>query len=46
MKMKNLLPFDENDICARVSRLQHILGIEKKLECKLLSNKTILIKPY
>tara|TARA_B100001063_G_scaffold240589_1_gene265826 strand:- start:229 stop:990 length:762 start_codon:yes stop_codon:yes gene_type:complete len=39
-------PFDENDISERVSRFQHTLKIEKKLECKLLSNKTILIKPY
>ena len=39
-------PFDNNDIHARVSRFQHVLGVEKKLECKLLSNKTILIKSY
>ena len=43
---EKLLPLDESDVCARVSRFQHILGIEKKLECKLLSNKTILIRPY
>jgi len=39
-------PLDENDIRERVSRFQSVLGIEKKLECKLLSNKTILIKLY
>ena len=38
-------PLDENDIYERVSRLQNILGIEKKLECKILSDRTILIKP-
>jgi len=37
---------NESDIRERVNRFQHILGIEKKLECKLLSNKTILIKLY
>ena len=37
-------PLDKKDIIARVSRLQRILGIEKKLECKLLSERTILVK--
>lgn len=39
-------PLDENDICARVDRLQHLFRIKKKIECKLLSKRTILIKPY
>ena len=38
-------PLDENDIYERVSRLQNILGIKKNLECKILSDRTILIKP-
>ena len=36
--------FNENDIRGRVSRLQSLLGIEKKLECKFLSERTLLIK--
>ena len=39
-------PLEKNDICDRVNKLRNILGIEKKLECKLLSKRTILIKPY
>jgi surface carbohydrate biosynthesis protein len=35
---------NESDICARATRLQSILGIDKKLKCKLLSKRTILIK--
>ena len=35
---------DINDISERVNKLQKILGIDKKLECKLLSDQTILIK--
>ena len=37
---------DEKDIKGRVDRLKHILKIEKKIKCKLLSNRTILIKSY
>ena len=37
-------PLNEDDICSRVKRLQDLLGIKKKIECKLLSKKTILIK--
>lgn len=37
-------PFDLNDIRSRVNRLQHILGTQNKIECKLLSERTILIK--
>lgn len=36
--------FDENDIRKRVDRLQSLLGIEKKLECKFFSDRTLLIK--
>ena len=35
---------DEHDIIGRVKKFQHILGINEKLECKLLSEKTILIR--
>jgi len=35
---------NENDIKSKVLRLQKILGIKIKLECKLLSNRAILIK--
>ena len=35
---------DINNISERINKLQNILGIDKKLECKLLSDKTILIK--
>jgi len=34
----------EKDILERVTRLQHILGIKEKIDCKILSEKTILIK--
>lgn len=34
----------EEDISKRISKLQNILGIDKRLECKLLSDRTILIK--
>jgi len=37
-------PLEANDILARINRLQQILGIKKKIECKLISNRTILIK--
>ncbi len=46
IKKNNKFPtFDENDIYERIRRLQNILGIEKKLEFKILSDRTILIKP-
>ena len=37
-------PLDGNDINMRVKKLQDVLGIKKNLECKLLSERTILIK--
>ena len=37
---------NREDICKRVNRLQHILRINEKIECKLLSERTILIKKY
>ena len=46
-KENNKFPsLDESEICERVSRLRHILKIEKKIECKLLSDRTILIRSY
>ena len=43
-KENNKFPlFNKNDVYERVNRLQNILGI-KGLECKLLSDRTILIK--
>jgi hypothetical protein len=35
---------NQNDIQARVNCLQNLLGIEKKLKCRLFSERTILIK--
>ena len=35
---------ERNDITERISKLQNILRIDKKLECKFLSDKIILIK--
>ena len=35
---------EKDNICKRVSALQDILGIDERLECKLLSERTILIK--
>ena len=43
-KNQKFPPLNEKDIRAKVLRLQHILGIKKKLKCKLLSETTILIK--
>jgi hypothetical protein len=40
------IPFNKHDILKRISKLQDILALDKKLECKLLSDKTILIKKY
>lgn len=38
------MPFDEKDVSERVNRLQRMLKIKDKIECKFLSEKTILIK--
>ena len=35
---------DRRDICGRVNRLRDILGIDEKIVCELLSERTILIK--
>ena len=35
---------EKNDIYLRVKKLQSILKIEKKINCKILSNRTILIE--
>lgn len=37
-------PLDKDDIEEKVRRLQKNLGIKKKIDCKLLSKRTILIK--
>jgi surface carbohydrate biosynthesis protein len=37
-------PLDERDICDRINKLQNILKIDKRLECKVLSDRTVLIK--
>jgi len=37
-------PIDASDIKNRVSRLRHVLGIDQELECKLLSDRSILIR--
>ena len=37
-------PLNKDDIFDKVSRLQNTLGIDKELECKLLSKRTILIR--
>ena len=37
-------PLNKDDILGKVSRLKNILGIEKKLVCKLLTKRTILIR--
>ena len=37
-------PLNKHDISKRISNLQQILGIHDKLECKILSERTILIK--
>jgi len=38
-------PFEADDINMRINKLKKILKIKKNLKCKLLSDKTILIKP-
>lgn len=37
-------PLDKRDIIARVSRLKDILGIKENINCKILSERSILIK--
>ena len=37
-------PLNKHDINKRIKKFESILGIKEKLECKLLSEKTILIK--
>ena len=37
-------PLNRDDIINKVSRLQNILKIDKKLDCKLLTKRTILIR--
>ena len=36
--------FNNNDINERVQKFKHILKIDKKIECKILSKRTILVK--
>jgi hypothetical protein len=38
-------PMDAIDISERVKRLQHVLGIRRELECKLLNKRAVLIRP-
>ena len=40
------IPFNKHDILKRISKLQDILAVDKKLECKFLSDRTILIKKH
>ena len=35
---------DQQDVSERIKKFEHILGLSKKLECKLLSKKTIYIR--
>ena len=35
--------FKRNDISERISKMQTIIGIDKKLKCELLSDRTVLI---
>ena len=35
---------DQHDVREKIKKFQHILGLSKKLECKLLSDKTIYIR--
>ena len=37
-------PFNKNDINERVQKFRNILKLDKEIECKLLSKRTILIK--
>ena len=38
--------FNELDINDRVQKLKHLLRLNKKIECKVLSKRTILIKQF
>ena len=35
---------DQQDVSDRIKKFEHILGLSKKIECKLLSEKTIYIR--
>ena len=37
-------PLDINEISKKISKLKIILKIDKKIECKLVSERTIVIK--
>jgi len=39
-----LQPLSEHDIYLKVNKLKNLLGIEKNFKCKIISEKTILIK--
>jgi hypothetical protein len=43
-EINKFMTLNKDDVLKRISKLQNILGINMKLECKLLSDKTILIK--
>ena len=36
--------FKLNEIIKKVDQFKHILNIENKIECKLISNKSVLIE--
>lgn len=38
-------PMDAEDIRVRVRKMQHTLGLSARLHCKLLSDRTVLIRP-
>lgn len=37
-------PMDRKDICDRVSRLQNTLGLSESLECRVLSDRAVLVR--
>ena len=39
-------PLDKNNIFDKVNRLKNAIGVDKKLECKLLGKRTILIRRH
>ena len=41
---KKFTSFETTDINERVNKLQILLKINKKIDCKILSDRTILIK--
>ena len=43
-KNPKFIQLDQNDISERIKKFEKILGLSKKLDCKLLSEKTISIK--